>query len=274
MSVKSNSNIGGVSAILIVLISGLSFINILPTLAPSLAPGFSAISFLVLPLGLVALILFFVSMNGLSHDYRAPAIFNNALYSVLSVIVGIFVVFAVFLAMIFFNLSNLTSTFNPSQLTSSSFQDDLRSVVVYIIPVFAAGAVVGVISMLFLRRSFNALADRSDVPKFRTAGTLFPVSAVVAAAFLILGAGLFAAGTIGFTLISVVVLPSGVVQLAAWILATQSYFELKKKARESQSVAPSQPAYVPPTVQVKYCPNCGAQNKADAVYCTRCGKQI
>jgi uncharacterized membrane protein len=184
-------------------------------------------------------------MHGLAHVYRHLAIFNNALYAFLSVIIGFIAIFAVALVLVISELSHIIPIYASSPVTSNLYPEVFQSLLSYLIPVFVAAAAVGLISMLLLMRAFNALAAKSGVARFRTAGLLFPVSAVIASVLLILAVGLAAAGSIPFTAIWAISLPGSAVQLAAWALATQAFFHLKANAKANQTLT-SPPPYVLP----------------------------
>jgi len=83
------------------------------TVFPFLAFGMIFIAFIALGLlSLIGLILFFISMHQLSHYYNEPSIFKNLLYYLVTIIVGIAMVFGITLAITFSTAAIVSS--NPS----------------------------------------------------------------------------------------------------------------------------------------------------------------
>jgi uncharacterized membrane protein len=272
LSVESSSSLGGVGAIFVALTSILSSISLLGTFFPGASFAFPPLTMVVGGLGLVGLILLLVSMSGLAKAYQLSAIFDNMLYALFSIIGGVVIVLALAVALIFFNLGNFTLA---SPTITDSFPQISQIMIEYLIPVFVAGAAVGIVSTLFLMRAFNSLANKSNVTKFRMAARLFPVSAVVSIVFVFLAVELVAAGIIQFDTIGIVSLPGGAVQLAAWIVAAQAFFSLRARSRIERKNSPQIiVARQQPATEAKYCSYCGSQNVTNAVYCMRCGKQL
>ncbi|MCW4017517.1 MAG: DUF996 domain-containing protein [Candidatus Bathyarchaeota archaeon] len=275
MSLESNSSLGGIGTILIVLSAFFSFFSLIDTLLPSASPVFSFVSFLGVPLGLVGLILLFISLNGLSRFYQHSKIFNSLLYAFLTVVVGFLIVFMLTFALVFLQLSQISPTLQTITSNPNFYTENVLSVFVFLVPVIAAAFIMSVVSMVFLMRAFNALAEKSCVTRFRTAGVLFPVSAAVAAVFLMMAACLATANVIHFASIWVIALPSGAIQLAAWILIVQGFFELRAQANTTPATpfAP-QNSVASSAEQKKCCPLCGAPTLPDAVYCAHCGNKL
>lgn len=272
MSVESNSNLSAVGAVLVALTSFFSFFSLVTTFSGWLSPTFTGLSFLSVPIVLAGYILLLIGINGLANAYHHRAIFNNPLYAILTSIVGAVVIGGVGFALIFLRAIDLFRGLNYPEVTSETFSSVLQSMGWMLLPVFVAAAAIFIISMLFIRRGANALAEKSGEPKFRTVGTLFLVSGVVQAALVILAGILFAVGVIELLSFSVFTFPAGVVQLVAWIVAAQAFFTLKANA-QAKSYATPAPAPAA-AVQVKYCSFCGAKNRLDAVYCVNCGKKL
>jgi uncharacterized membrane protein len=116
--------------------------------------------------------------------------------------------------------------------------------VVWVIPtlgVFLLGVLaIAIYCAVLTRRAFVKLADRSGVDSFRTAGLLFLIGAFVP-----------------------------FVSYVGWVFAAIGYNRLTP----TQPLT-SYPQYPVPSVGMKRCPNCGAENSADAIYCRNCGRQL
>ena len=91
MTLESSKNLGGIGAILM-------FIGVLPYIS-----FYGVVS-------LVGLILLLIAMYGLANYYRVSGIFNNALYGVITAIVGVIVFAAVIFIALFDFFSELGLT--------------------------------------------------------------------------------------------------------------------------------------------------------------------
>ena len=111
-----------------------------------------------------------------------------------------------------------------------------------LIAVLAAALVFAIVNGLFYMRAFNKLKEKSGVDNFGTAGILYLIGAIIP-----------------------------LVVWIAWIFAALGFQKLR------QFATPPVPYLTPPlpnTIQTKHCPNCGTENRADALYCTYCGKPL
>jgi uncharacterized membrane protein len=281
MSTSSDSNLAGVGALLIALTSVFSLPASFAYLSPTstVALSLSAVSFITGPMGLVGLILFFVGMNKLAHGYNKSAIFNGPLYYLITMIIGFAAVFAIGFSFLFLNIRNIASALQI--ITQAPFVPQtflpalLRAMAWYLVPIFIAATAVAVLAMIFLMRGFNALSKESAMPRFRTAGLLFPISAIVSSVSIIAATGLLVSGFLSFEWIFAFSLLGGLLQLAAWALVTHAFFLLKAKTRgQAPTCSPpiaSTPTFTP-KLQGKFCMNCGYRNAADSVFCNHCGK--
>jgi uncharacterized membrane protein len=214
--------------------------------------AFSSLGILSTVVGLLGLvsfvgfILFVVAMYQLSHYYNEPGIFKNTLNWVIVGIVGTVAVLIVAFVAIF---SIFASSFGAA-FSGSTIVPTVWSFIIAVIVVVASAVIISVISSLFLRRAFNKLAEKSGVHSFNTAGMLF----LVGSALTIVG--------IGSILIWI-----------AWIFAASGFRQLKSTSSVTSSYQ-NQQYFSPNAIQKTYCPNCGAENKADSIYCGSCGKKL
>jgi len=265
LTVQSNGVLGFVGALLTILgyvaqfsSSGMFFYPL---------SGFTGYGAVFGVLGFVGVILFLVAMNGLAKNYGDSSIFNNALYGFLTSIVGAVAVVLLAVAVVFANFSSIAHDFNPSTFLPSNFPEIFQSMIVYLIPVFVAASIVGLIQALLYMRAFNLLGEKSGVRLFKTAGLLVVISAAVTIAAASVAVLLILAFSISAMAVFAIPVFGGAVGLAAWILAAKAYYSLR--ALEAATPQPSAAAIS----QIRYCPHCGGQNRLDAEYCVHCGKK-
>jgi uncharacterized membrane protein/ribosomal protein L40E len=275
---ESNRLLGGVGALLMVVSSISSFLSLAEFFVPSLTFGVVGAPFGLL--GIVGLIIFMIAMNGLANDYKDRGIFDNALYWIITGIVG-GVVTAVFAVAIAFSvLSSVIGTLVPltpgNTPTLSSVLDAFQPYIGYFIPVGIVAFAIGVVSVLFIMRAFNRLAAASGVSMFRTVALLFLAGIALTGAIGLLAALLIVTGSVAVGAILPFIAIAGLVNLAEWALATAAFFRLKAPA--SSPVPQTAPQAVAPAptapAQVKYCRKCGAENRMDAAFCVRCGEKL
>jgi len=270
MTVATNKQLGLVAAILTVLGSLYSILNIAGSFT-----SFSVISnlgfgggLLLAFLGLIGFILFLVAMHGFSKDYSDPAIFNNILYGIISIIVIGVIAVGIVLFFVFSNMSNFAQL--PG--TPSASTEFLQYFVGMLIPVLVVFTILAIVPAVFNMRAFNRLADKSGVRLFKTVGLLGVVAAAFTIALGFLAAALFYMGVLTVNNFYTVPAIGAVVSLAAWILAAKAFSSITEPTSET-SWTPAAQTPTPPIAQVKYCPYCGAANTMDAEYCVRCGKK-
>jgi uncharacterized membrane protein len=217
-----------------------------------------------------------LGMNGLANYYRHKAIFDNALYWIITSIVAVVVTAVLAVAIAFSVLSSVISTLvpitpgtPPTSPPASAVLDALQPYISYFIPVGVVAFAIGVIAIVFLMRAFNLLAAASGVKLFRTAGLMFLAGIAVAGAVGLLTALLIVTGVVTVSGVLSLTVVSGFVFLAAWAMATTAFFRLR-----APTIIPAPQAVAPAPTQVKYCPHCGAANQLDAAFCVRCGEKL
>lgn len=247
-----------------------SFFTLIMTLFPASSIVFIPIIFLFSAAGLAGFVLYMVGIKGLSVRYQTPAIFNNALYALLTSIIGTVVIAGVAFAIIFASLSSAFRSLIPAGTTTDTLNSTglLANI---LIPVMIAALVVGLISTMFYYRSFNILSEKTNIKRFKTVGLLFPVGVIAAFLLMLIGAIFVAMNFTPITNVSIFTLPSNGINCAAWILAAKAFFSLKAPIYQTPTVTPTVPSS---PIKVKYCNYCGAQNIIDATYCANCGKPI
>jgi uncharacterized membrane protein len=198
MTFESSKNLSAVGALLIVIGAVAGF-----------AVSFSGI------VSLIGIILLLVGVKGLANFYKEQGIFNNTLYSIITVVVGCVAGVGVIaasavaaLADLGINWANIEDWANIGTDVATVFADFDFSVIATLLGALFVGLIIlwvtFIISMYFLRKSMNQLSTKSGVGLFGTAGLLVLIGAVIPA--------------IGLLLIWI-----------GFILATAAFFQMKKE---------------------------------------------
>jgi uncharacterized membrane protein len=199
----------------------------------------------ILVLSVVGFIMFMVAMHRLSNYYREPGIFSNVLYAFILNVVGAIVALSVFAVFILSAIGGFART-TSSPTTVMPFVTQI--LLTYII-VLGVALVFSIVSAVLYMRAFNKLAEKSGVDSFKTAGLLYLIGAIP-----VVGVG-------------------GLISWIAWIFAYLGFRKLQPNTTAIPTVSyPSQPPLS--TMPMKRCPNCRAENHADALYCGSCGRPM
>ncbi len=211
------------------------------TVAPTIL-GISAVFFLLIAavvlVALAGYIMFMIAMHRLSRYYNELGIFNNVLYAFLLSVISSIVAFSLEFVSLISTISRI------SQSTTPAFSPVFPG---FFIALIVLGVVFGLVNGWLYMRAFNKLKEKSGVDNFGTAGILYLVGTIVP-----------------------------VVGWIAWILAYQGFRKLQPTSNAIPTVSyPAQPPTNFGATQAKrFCPNCGAENRIDALYCTHCGKSL
>jgi uncharacterized membrane protein len=212
MNLETSKNLGGIGAILIVI----AFIG---------AFGYPLAGLL----GLIGLILLLIGTKGLADHYSEQGIFNNALYAIILIIVGVVAAVGIFLAIALPTIAEDLPSLGVNASDWTAFSQDLSTVmqnftdVSVIFRLIAAGITALIALFIFLvvsaflyRRSLGAMATKTGVSMFKTAGLILLIGAVLT---IIL---------IGFVLVWI-----------AFILIAVAFFSIRTTAAETPQ--PPQP---------------------------------
>jgi len=184
MTLETNKIVGGIGAILML-------IGIIP------ANNYLSI------LELVGAIMILIALYGVGNYYGDSRIFRNALYGIVTGIVGVGIAIAVALTVILSNIKDLIYQLYPgwdgnwlslqgmnpdtNAFTSANFDPTtLIPLISGIIAVLAIIWIFGIIATFFIRRSLNQVKEKSNVGLFGTAGLLLLIGAFL----IIIGIGL------------------------------------------------------------------------------------
>jgi uncharacterized membrane protein len=201
MTLESDKTLGGVGALLVV-IGFLGFF----------ASGYVAI------LALIGMIITLIALKGMADHYSEAGIFNNALYGVITLIIGVVAFIATLVVVILMALSNLDINWSDPTAIQAYFMNfnDIWNIIGTVIVALVVLFVFTIVSAIFFRKSLTSLSTKSGEKIFETAGLLWLIGAVLT---IIL---------VGFVLIGI-----------AWILIAVGFFSIKP-------TAPPQPPSPPP----------------------------
>jgi uncharacterized membrane protein len=197
-------------------------------------------------LSLVGWILILLAIKEISESVQDKTIFDDALHAGITAVIGA-VLFVAFL-------------FSPRS-PGGFFAFGALALFLPFLVILGAFWVFTIISAIFLKRSYEKIAQRLNVSSFATAGLLYLIGAALTIVF------------IGFLII-----------LIALIFQVVAYFSIQDRPPTPgwtqpapQTFAPSpvmqQPTTTPqqPSTESKFCPKCGAKLSSIAVFCTSCG---
>jgi uncharacterized membrane protein len=171
LNFETSKILGGVGAILI-------FVSVLL----SYASVFSGV------LSLVGLILVLIALKGFADYYNEAGIFNNALYGVITIIVGAMVTVAlVFIAAVdliselglsFANIGDWSTELAAIDWMTVGF-DMIGNFITYILLALVVVFIFGLITAILLRKSLGLLSSKTGVGLFGTTGLLILIGAVL-----------------------------------------------------------------------------------------------
>jgi uncharacterized membrane protein len=187
MSVESNKTLGGIGALLV------------------------GIGFLVPFLSLVGIILVFIALKGMADYYNDSGIFQNALYGLIFLIVGVIVGALVILGA-FFGIGVWTEM-APDYTDIGALGAFIGTLIIGVVILF----VFYLLAAIFFKKSFDSLKTKTGENMFGTAGMLMLVGAILT-----------------------IVVIGLILMLIAWILAAVAFFSVKTGA------PPPGPAPPPP----------------------------
>jgi len=208
MTLESSKNLAGIGAILLV-ISPLVFYNVYAGI-----------------ISLIGIILVLIGMKGLADHYNEGGIFNNALYGFITTIIGGVAFVGVLVMTVITAITQLGITdwtdwatkIQQNPMDWSTLQNMVGPIIIGAIAALIVLFIFMIISAILYRKSLSALATKSGVGMFETAGLLLLIGAVLT---IIL---------IGFLLIWI-----------AFILAAVAFFSIKTTPTQPPTTTPPQP---------------------------------
>ncbi len=209
-SLQQAKTLGGVGAIL-------GILSVVPFAGPVLA--------------IVGFILVLIAVKYISTVVGNKSIFNNMMISIILAIIGVIVGFATVVAAIAsfvgmgFIGGGFSGSFNPSTIPTGDFFTLGATIVVGLVVVW----IFFLISAIFIRRSYNAIAERLGVGMFHTAALLY-----------LIGAALIIALGLGF----IVLFVAEILTIVAFLSIPD---QLPSPMKPSQTpMTPTTPSIIPP----------------------------
>jgi len=190
-------------------------------------------------LSIVGLILVFLAIKQISEAYKDQPIFKNfLLFVVLNIIATVALV-----VILFASIGGLSyfSAFSTGEYTDpTAMFEELSSVIAICIIGWVIFWILNIIASLYLRKSFDSIAQHTRVDLFKTTGFVYFIGALL----LVIGIGAF-------------------VILIADIIMIIAFFQLPDTLTASGTQQTG-----------RMCPNCGRPIQMDAQVCPYCGKDF
>jgi len=181
MTLESSKTLGGVGALLM-------FISVFPYIG----------TYTFGVIGLIGVILVLVALHGFASYYKEQGIFNNAIYGIVTGIVGVVVAAAVGLLIVLPNIkdfllkifptwngnwSSLSSLSGMTPATTNIGFSDVAPFIAAVIVIIIVLWIFAIISAFFVRRSLKQLSTRTNTGLFSTTGLLLLIGAVLVVIF-------------------------------------------------------------------------------------------
>ncbi len=149
------------------------------------------IPFTVGALSLVGFILVFIAVKMIADETKEKAIFDNYLYAFVACIIAIVALVAIFFVVLasvggiqfFYDLQNMAMS------EQMEIWNTLQPVLFGAIAGLLVFWIISVIGSLFIRRSFNLIAEKTGIKRFATTGLLFfigTITTIILIGFIIL----------------------------------------------------------------------------------------
>ena len=193
---------------------------------------------------IVGIIMVLIGMKGLAEHYKDDSIYHNALMAVVFGIIGLVALAVGFVAVVVGGVS-ISAAFGASGFLIGLLFGFSLLLIVFIF---------FVLMTMYLRKSFNSLAQKSGEQTFETAGTWLFYGAILTIAF-----------GIGF-----------IIMVVAWIIAVIAFFSIKVPIQQPYAYGAYAPQQIAaPMMQAsRFCPNCGAPVDQYVAFCPHCGKKL
>jgi uncharacterized membrane protein len=131
-------------------------------------------------LSFIGFIMVFIAVKMIADETKEKAIFDNYLYAFVTCIIAIVALVAIALVVLasvggiqfFYDLQNMAMS-NPMEIWNT-----IQPVLFGIIAGFLVFWIIAVIASLFIRKSFNLIAEKTGVKMFATTGLLFFIGVI------------------------------------------------------------------------------------------------
>lgn len=204
--------------------------------------GVGSILELIPGVSIVGYILVLIGVKYISDELQDKSVFDNMLYSVIAGVVGVIVGAGLLFTQF------MSGAFMAGGFTSSVIGTFFGSL--------AVAWVALVVSAFFIRKAYDTMSTKLGEPRFRTAGTLYFIGAILT-----------------------IILVGFIILLVAYIFQIIAFFSINETApvmgpqAPAAAAAPAGQAVGQPAAGKKFCPSCGAQLDASAGFCPSCGQK-
>jgi len=202
-------------------------------------------------LAIIGFIMTLIAVKYISDDLKDSKIFNDMLIAIALSIVG-FVVVGVIVAASVYRFVGLGSIEGGTVTTSTP---GLGGLIGGIVVGLVIGWIVLIVSSYFLRKAYNEVGLKLNIPMFKTAALIYFIGAILSII------------VIGLLLI-----------LIAQILLIVAFFSIPDMMPAGPGMPPPPPGSQmlttqpgTPTAGTKFCVKCGASLAHDASFCPNCG---
>jgi len=225
MSNLSNAKVfGGIGAIL--------------SLVGAFVPAFGSI------VSIIGLVLVFVAVKYIADETKDHPIFKNYMLFFLCNIIALVAAVAIFFAIgglsIISTIQSLSNLTNPSEI-----MDAIAPLLTGCVVAILVGWILLIIGTLYLRKSYNSIAEHTKVDLFKTTGLVYFIGAI-----------------------TLVVIVGALIILIAKILEIVAFFSLPDTLPKAGEISKDDSA------SQRRCPNCGRAIPEDAKTCPYCSKKF
>ncbi len=192
---------------------------------------------------IVGLVLVFIAVKTISELTKDNEIFRNYLMNFIFSIISIVAIFIIMLVAFgtVGGFSWITSLETAEITDFESFWTYFGSIIGACVLALIVGWILSVIAAIYLRRSYNSIAEHTKVNLFKTTGTVYFIGAITTIVL------------IGFLILFI-----------ARIIEIIAYFSLPDKLPTGDKIEKSE----------RRCPNCGRIIPEDALSCPYCNKKF
>ena len=194
-------------------------------------------------ISIVGLILIFIGVKSISEITKDHEIYRNYLFSLILWIISIVAIFVIML--IGFGASGGFSWITELQSANitdfESFWEYFGTLVGSCILALIIGWILSVVAAIYLRRSYNAISEHTDVSLFKTTGTAYFIGSI-----------------------TTIILVGFIILFVARIIEIIAFFSLPDNLKRDKIKEKSE----------RRCKNCDRVIPEDAVSCPYCGKKL
>lgn len=134
-------------------------------------------------ISIIGLVLIFIAVKAISEITKDENIFSNYLmhfiFTILAIVAIIVIMIIAFGAAGGFSWITEISQMQPEEITDlNTFWDLFGDLIIGAIVALFVGWILAIISALYLRKSYNRIAEHTQVSTFKTTGTVYFIGAI------------------------------------------------------------------------------------------------